>query len=265
MPTPDYQALLAELSGWQQAHGVVPTVARYLPGPENEVDMLVPRGEQPHPVAVLLHGGFWRAAYGRSIMGAMAHDLALRGWVTWNVEYRRIGSGGGPAHSQSDVRNAIEALASYRGPLDVDRIVLIGHSAGGQLALCAARLRGVVAVVSLAGVCDMATGARLGIGDNAVSEFLGGATPDQQPDVYELADPMARIPTGVRTLLVHGDADDRVPVELSRNYAAAAQAAGDSCELMELPGVDHFALIDPRTSAWAAVAERLPGLREGTG
>jgi dipeptidyl aminopeptidase/acylaminoacyl peptidase len=111
----------------------------------------------------------------------------------------------------------------------------------------------------------MATGARLGIGDNAVSEFLGGATPDRQPDVYELADPMAQVPTGVRTLLVHGDADDRVPVELSRNYAAAARAAGDDCELMELPGVDHFALIDPRTSAWSAVAQRLPALREPAG
>lgn len=259
MSATDVQALIAELSEWVAARGVEPEIHRYGPGPDRVADLLLPDGEGPWPLAILLHGGFWRARFTRSIMDAIAIDLADRGWATWNVEYRRIGTGGGAAETLADVREAIDALTELEDRLDLDRVIAIGHSAGGQLALCAASNPTVDAVVSLAGVCDMALAAQQGIGDNAVLEFLG-VTRCERPDVYALADPMRRLPTGTPVLLVHGDADDRVPVTLSRNYALAAAAAGDDCELLELAGVDHFALIDPRTAVWSAIADRLSDL-----
>jgi acetyl esterase/lipase len=253
----DAQALLAELQAWADARGAVTRVHRYGPGPEHEADLLLPAGDRPHSVAMLLHGGFWRAPFKRSIMSALAIDLAGRGWATWNVEYRRGGSGGGESETLDDVRAAIDALANIDATVDATRVLVLGHSAGGQLALCAASLPAVTTVVSLAGVCDLVSAADEGIGDDAVVEFIG-ATPAQRPDAYALADPMQRLPTGAEVLLAHGDADDRVPVHLSRDYAAAARAAGDSVELLELPGVDHFAVIDPRSSAWSEIARRLP-------
>ena len=173
MATPDLQALLDELAGWAAARGHAPTLHRYGDGPDQEADLLLPDGDGPHRLAVLLHGGFWRAPFKREIMAALAVDLAARGWATWNVEYRRVGAGGGVPQTIEDVRAALDAL-----PEGFERVVLIGHSAGGQLALCVAGVPRVAAVVSLAGVCDLETGARERIGEGAVLEFLGG-TPEE--------------------------------------------------------------------------------------
>lgn len=192
-------------------------------------------------------------------MGALAVDLAHRGWATWNVEYRRVGCGGGVPETLDDVQAAVAALGSVDAPLDLTRLLLIGHSAGGQLALCMARLKEVDAVVSLAGVCDLESAALEQIGEGATLAFMGG-TPEERGEAYAIADPLALLPTGVDVLLVHGGADERVPAEQSRRYARAASAAGDSCELLELAGVDHFAVIDPRTQAWRTVAEQLAEL-----
>ncbi len=257
MPATD--VLLAELAEWASVRGLMPQTHRYGPGPEHEAELLVPLAERPPRVAVLLHGGFWRAAYTRSIMRALATDLAERGWATWNVEYRRVGSGGGASQTLADVRRAIDSLQAFGGLVNTGRLLVIGHSAGGQLALCAASSPAVAAVVSLAGVCDLVSAAHQRIGDNATIEFIG-ASPGQRPDEYALADPLQQLPTGVEVLLVHGDADSRVPVQQSRDYATAALRAGDNCELIELAGIDHFALIDPRTEVWSTVAERLPAL-----
>ncbi len=256
MPATDVQALLAELSQWGADRGAVARTYSYGPAPEHEADLRLPAGGGPHPVAVLLHGGFWRARFTRAIMAALATDLTDRGWATWNVEYRRVGSGGGASATLDDVRRAIEFVGDLDQPLDLARLVVIGHSAGGQLALCAASSPSVAQVVSLAGVCDLVAAAHQAIGDNAAVEFIG-ATPAQRPGDYALADPRQRLPTGVDVLLVHGDADDRVPVQLSRDYAAAARAAGDTVSLLELPEVDHFALIDPRSTVWPTIAARL--------
>jgi dipeptidyl aminopeptidase/acylaminoacyl peptidase len=144
-----------------------------------------------------------------------------------------------------DVAAAVRAL-----PVAGSRVVAIGHSAGGQLALWLADTGLVTATVSLGGVCDLREGLRLGVGEGAVTEFVGDGD-------LALADPMQRLPTGVPQLLVHGDLDDRVPVELSRRYAEAARAAGDRCKLLELPGVGHFEPIDPRTEAWSQVVAAL--------
>jgi fermentation-respiration switch protein FrsA (DUF1100 family) len=116
-------------------------------------------------------------------------------------------------------------------------------------------------VVSSAGVCDMASAYADAIGESATGAFMGGG-PDDRPDAYALADPIARIPAGAPVLLVHGDADQRVPLEQSRRYAQAAAAAGDArCALIELAGVDHFDLIDPRTTSWATIAAHLETMR----
>jgi dipeptidyl aminopeptidase/acylaminoacyl peptidase len=117
----------------------------------------------------------------------------------------------------------------------------------------------VAGVVSLAGVCDLVTAARERIGESAAIELMGG-TPDERPEAYAAADPLQQLPTGAEVLVVHGDADERVPIEQSRTYAHAARAAGDSCEFLELPGVDHFDLIDPRTETWTTIAGRLDSL-----
>jgi acetyl esterase/lipase len=255
----DAQAFFAELSDWTAEKRRAPTTHRYGSGLEHEADLLMPDGDGPHRVAVLLHGGFWRARFTRATMAALAVDLADRGWATWNVEYRRVGSGGGVPETLDDVRAAIDAVTTVEAPLDRTRLVVIGHSAGGQLALCMAGMPAVATVLSLAGVCNLESAARERIGDGAALEFMGG-TPEERPDAYAIADPRNLLPTRVQVLLVHGDADQRVPVEQSRGYARAARAAGDRCELLELAGVDHFAVIDPRTEAWASVADRLDAL-----
>jgi acetyl esterase/lipase len=257
----DVQALIAELSDWATAQGRPPRTHRYGSDPDHEADLLMPTatGGRSHRVVVLLHGGFWRARFTRATMAALAVDLTDRGWATWNVEYRRMGTGGGVPETLDDVRAAIDALTHLDAALDRSQVVVIGHSAGGQLALCTAGMPAVAGVVSLAGVCDLGSGARERIGDSAVLEFLGG-TPQERPEAYAIADPTRLLPTGVEVLLVHGDADDRVPVQQSRGYARVARAAGDRCELLELTGVDHFALIDPRTPVWATIAGQLDAL-----
>ncbi|MDQ6607828.1 MAG: alpha/beta fold hydrolase [Actinomycetota bacterium] len=259
MSSGDAQARLTELSQWASAQGPEPLTHRYGTGSEQAADLLLPAGAGPHRVAVLIHGGFWGAHFTRTTMAALAVDLAERGWASWNVEYRRLGSGGGVPDTLEDLRAALDALLDLAAPVDPTRVAVIGHSAGGQLALCLAGAPLVGAVVSLAGVCDLASAARGRIGDGAALEFMAG-TPEERPGAYAIADPLALLPSGTRALIVHGDADDRVPVRHSRDYARAAQAAGDDCELLELAGVGHFALIDPRTPAWATVAERLDGL-----
>jgi acetyl esterase/lipase len=223
--------------------------------PDQVADLLLPERDGPHPVAVLVHGGFWRSPYKRGLMKPMASALAERGWASWNVEYRR-GAGAGLT-SVHDVQAAVAKLAKLRAPLDLTRLVLIGHSAGGHLVLCAAPSAGANLVISLAGVADLGGAFGAHLGNGAAREFMG-ATPEDAPSAYREADPMAALPTGARILLVHGDADDTVPITQSRTYLAAAQAAGDDAGLLELPGEDHMNVIDPHSAAFRAWAVRLP-------
>ena len=221
--------------------------------------MIVPYGEHPSQVAelfepageargaaVLIHGGFWRAAYDRHLMDELCRDLAARGWAAWNLEYRRLGDGGGWPETFDDVEAAIGAIGASNTLLPA-----IGHSAGGHLALWAAARRLVTHAVAQAGVVDLAEAARLGLSGRVVDELVA-------PELYDRASPAAMLPLGVPHLLVHGEQDDTVPVAISRAYRAAAVAAGDDVSLVTLSGVGHFEHLDPASDAWRAVVEWLP-------
>jgi acetyl esterase/lipase len=208
----------------------------------------------------MLHGGYWRARYSKRVMKAASVDLARRGVAAWNVEYRRIGrgQGGGWPATLDDVGAAIDHLAEVsRGRLDLSAgVTAVGHSAGGQLALWSASRGDAVVpvrrVVAQAAVCNLA------VAGEPAWEFMGGS-PDEVPERYDAADPMRLLPLGVPTLLVHGAEDETVSVERSREYFAAARAAGDPVELVEpVPG-GHRVHPDPRTEAWRVAAEWVAG------
>jgi acetyl esterase/lipase len=225
-------------------------------------DLRVPAGDGPFPAAVLLHAGFWREQYTLELSEDLATDLSRRGWASWNAEFRRVGevSEGGYPATLEDVAAAIDALAGLDAPLDLRRVVAIGQSAGGHLALWAAGRRDgavpLAGAVSQAGVPDLRAADGLNLGDGAARAFMGTA-PDEAPDHWAQASPAERLPTGVPQLLVHGDADDVVPAELSRRYAEAARAAGDDVELVVRPGDDHFVHLDPASGAWGDVVRWL--------
>jgi pimeloyl-ACP methyl ester carboxylesterase len=196
--------------------------------------------DEPEGVAVLVHGGFWRARYGLELERALADDLVGRGWAVWNVEYRRLGGGGGWPETYDDVRAAIEAL-----PVAAERVVAIGHSAGGHLAVRAAADVPLSGVVAQAGALDLYELWRLGTSDHVVRRFLGGS-PSEVPGRYEAATPR---PPGVPLLLVHGTLDEDVPVEISRDFGGG--------ELVEIADEGHMEHLDPQSKCWRAVTEWL--------
>ncbi len=236
-----------------------------------EADLYLPGARRP-PVVVLLHGGFWRIPYGRGEMTAVARDLVDRGFAVWNLEYRRMGeSGGGWPGTLEDVIAGIDCLAALAAEgtdLDLDCVTVVGHSAGGHLALLVAahgikRLKtagspGVrpLAAAGLAPIADLAGAYRLASGNHAVEEFLGGS-PQQQPDRYETASPIALVPLGVKQLIVHGTADEVLPVDLSRAYVRTAVNAGDIVDLIEMPGLGHMEFLNPGSAAHAALCRWL--------
>lgn len=231
------------------------------------IEIYRPEGGGPRPVVVLIHGGFWRLPWDRALMQPLAQDLVGRGYIAVNVEYRKLGeAGGGWPGTCEDVVAALRATA---GELDVSRLALVGHSAGGHLAVWAAKHapNPVSLVVSQAGVADLRAAALAELDGSAdrlpaAVEFMGGL-PVEVPD-YALASPIELLPLGpsVHQLVVHGDADDRVPFQQSVDYVAAAQAAGDSVELAAFTGMGHFELIDPGHESWLRTVTEL-GARLG--
>jgi acetyl esterase/lipase len=239
-------------------------VVRYGSHPDQVANLHLPAAEGgPWPCVLLIHGGFWRERWDRTLMTPLAIDLAARGFAAWNIEYRRIGQeGGGWPGTLADVAAAADGLANI-ADVDQARLVVVGHSAGGHLALwLGARTGGRIrlrAAVSQAGVADLAQAHADDLGSGAVAELIGGG-PADLPERYADADPAARVPLAVRQLLVHGSADDVVPPTQSRAYAVRAKAAGDEIELVEIAGADHFDVVDPTHDAWRAVVKRLPQL-----
>lgn len=244
---------------------------RYGPSASQEADLHLPTTSQPS-VVCLLHGGFWRMPYGREQMSAIADDLARRGLAVWNLEYRRLGAPQGewPA-TLEDAAAGIDHLAQLVAEgvdLDLDRVTLVGHSAGGQLALWAGA-RGpsrntrslqvhVGAVVGLAPIADLAQAYECRVGGEVVAELLGGP-PSVYPQRVQAASPMEMLPLGVRQLILHGTRDDLVPIQHSRRYAQAAAAAGDTVELVELAGAGHMDYLDPDSEAHATLCRWLLG------
>jgi acetyl esterase/lipase len=240
--------------------------------PDQVGNLHEPAGEGPWPTVVLIHGGFWKWGWDRTLMTPLAHDLARRGYAVWNIEYRRVGQeGGGWPGTLEDAAAAIDHLAELAA-VGTGRVVTVGHSAGGHLAVwLAARHRlpagapGAMprvrpgAAVSQAGVVDLVRGDADDLGPGACAALLGGSA-DEVPDRYAVASPAALLPLGVPVLLVHGSRDVDVPVLQSRAYEAAARAAGDEVELVEVPDADHFDVVEVDHPAWLAVVERLPGL-----
>ena len=233
-------------------------------------DLLTPDGDGPFPVGVLVHGGFWREQHTLELTDDLARDLVRRGWAAWNIEFRRVGevSQGGWPLTFEDVASAVDALGGLDAPLDLERVVAIGHSAGGHLALLAAarpqaavRLAGVA---SQAGVYDLREADRHGLGEGATANFMGGHA-DEVPERYAEASPIERLPVGVPLLLIHGDADQRVPIEMAYAYAEAARAAGDDVDLVARPGDDHFVHLDVASGAWQDVVAWLERFVERTG
>jgi acetyl esterase/lipase len=265
-------------------------VLRYGPGSEQVADLRFPpfwraerRGAGRAPVLVLLlHGGFWRAAFDRAHLGPLAAALASESFVVCTPEFRRAGQpGGGWPGTFDDVAAAVDVLPGLVGSAvpaaegDGWRVVLAGHSAGGHLALWAAgrhrlgsgsrwyvaRVPEVAGVVALAPVSDLAACYREGLDGDAAGDLLGGG-PRSWPERYAVADPSRLVPFGVPMRIVHGTSDDRVPFAMSRSFAARARAAGDQVELTVLEGGGHFDVIDPLSGAWPAVLGAFRGVAE---
>ena len=221
--------------------------------PSQYVELTLPAGS-PRGVVVVIHGGFWKAAYDLSLGRPLAVDLVSHGWAALNIEYRRVGNGGGVPATLEDVRAAIATLEDT--DLDLTRVVTLGHSAGGHLAAWAgARVEVVTHVISQAGVLDLVAADHDGLGGGAVRAFLGHGATEADVEV----DPRQHLPLGVPVWCVHGADDDTVPVSQSRDYVAAATAAGAQATMVEVAG-DHFVVIDPTADAWRRTLAILDGI-----
>ncbi len=224
--------------------------------PHQFLEVRLPRTKRPHSVLLNIHGGYWRAKYDLAHAGHLCQALRSAGVATFNIEYRRVGNtGGGWPGTFEDIRAAYRFIQQEhsRFHLDLDKLVVMGHSAGGQLALClAAHETSLHRAISLAGVVDLKKAFALHLSNDAVAEFLGGK-PDTVPEHYREADPMELSIPEARQWLFHGSEDDTVPPQFSRDYVALKKKAGESVQLLEIPHAGHFDLIDPASDAFKQV------------
>lgn len=219
-------------------------------------DLRFPKSKGPFPIVVNIHGGYWRAKYDLAHAGHLCAALTAKGLATWNLEYRRVGNqGGGWPGTFEDIRKGFRFLPQIakRHDLDLARILVMGHSAGGQLALClAGHEPSVRRVISLAGVVNLQQAWELHLSNDAVAEFLGGK-PKDVPEHYHEADPMQLKIAQATQWLIHGAADDVVPPPFSRDYVQEKKKRGENVHLLEIVTAGHFDLIDPHSTAWPKV------------
>lgn len=227
-------------------------------------------------VVVVIHGGYWRSKYGAELGEPLAGDLVAHGMAAWNLEYRRAGNGGGWPQTFQDILAGIDKLQELAGShaLDLARVVALGHSAGGHLAVWAAgrdrlprlgleaecreaglrddgvRLAGVV---SQSGVLDLAEAEKLHLSDGAVANFLGGPS-SEFPGRYRYADPLAALPLDIPVYAVHATEDEDVPLSMSTSYVEASGPGPVPARHVTVPG-DHFGLIDPLAPAYTTCRE----------
>lgn len=237
-------------------------------------DLYLPARSHP-PVICLLHGGFWRMPYHREECTPIAMDLAARGYAVWNIEYRRVGgAGGGWPGTFEDVVSAVDhvaVLAEQGLGLDLDRVIAVGHSAGGHLALwVSSRNRSPLlpsvqrvrpfAAAALGGVMDLERSYMLRLGERAVTDLLGAA-PEQEPQTFKeriaAASPKAMLPLRVPHCIIHTVNDDAVPLSVAQDYVRAAATAGDMVTFRQIPDAGHMDHLDPARSAHAALCEWL--------
>lgn len=245
---------------------------RYGESPQQFAELRLPRGQGPFPLLFVVHGGFWQNKYDLSHVSHLCADLTGKGIVTCSLEYRRLGDPGGgwpgTFHDMSLATDRIIERLSSDKTIDVGRTGVVGHSAGGHLALWLVSRHNVSKVsalhsngknsisraLSLAGVGDLREAWRARLGNGVVAKLMGGA-PDQYPDRYDAGSPIELLPSGARVVLVHGSSDDIVPVSQSKRFFDKAVALGDHLKLVRLEGVGHFELIDPLSAAWASVEQ----------
>jgi acetyl esterase/lipase len=250
---------------------------RYGSAPDQFADLRVPPGKGPHPLVILIHGGCWKAAYSTlKDLAPVADALKKEGIATWNVEYRRIGQpGGGYPGTYLDIGKGVDKVRDVAGKyrLDLSRVVLLGHSAGGHLAMWAAarpRLRPPSPlfmrhplrfrrVFDLAGGPDMA--AYLPVEQQAcsapvVEEMMGGG-PAKYPSRFRDVSAARLLPLGVRQTIVWGERDNVVPIALGRTYLAKAKRAGDPIDFLAFPKAGHFEIASPRSPTWPQLNARI--------
>ncbi|QOY96611.1 alpha/beta hydrolase [Massilia sp. UMI-21] len=270
------------LADYLALSGPAPTARlSYGEAPSQYAELFLPSGSGPFPVAVLVHGGCWTSKFGGiTQLRNMAGALAARGIAVWNVEYRRTDeAGGGYPGTYQDMQAALALLAAQAAhyPLDLERLVAVGHSAGGQLVQwLAGRERiptgsplyrtgqlKVPAVVSLGGLADLRNEATLiksSCGRDTAE--LAGTPGPGRPDVFVDTNAAELMPNGSRTWLVTGELDTISPPRVARDYAARAHKAGDHAEVVILPGASHYDEAAASSHAWAqvlAVIERALG------
>lgn len=241
----------------------------YGPAASQGVEWVVPE-RAPHSIlAVAIHGGYWRVRYGLDHLRPFCAALAAAGFAVASLEYRRLGEpGGGWPGTLEDIAHALHSLpgeAAQMG-LSFSRVLLLGHSAGGQLALwgassAQAKAAGLnlAGVVALAAVSDLVAASHLNLSNGVVRELLGGS-PEQVPERYRAASPVEFLPLRVPTVLVHGTEDADVPYALSPAYVQKARAAGDEARLVTLKGGGHFDVIEPESPHWPAVLKAIESL-----
>jgi acetyl esterase/lipase len=271
--TPVARAEPAPLSAYMEQPRQTPdATVRYGPASSQVVEVFLPKGAGPHPVVILLHGGCYRAELeGLPQTGGIARDLAKRGFAVWNVEYRRFGEdGAGYPGTFDDVATAVDRIRdeAARWRLDTGRVIALGHSAGGHLALWAAAraklpaasplhrpdpLR-ISAVISLAGIGDLEGQGDVfarACGADTFQRLLG-----PQP-AYADTSPARLLPTGSRVVMVHGAFDHVMPPFTGRAYAEQVRKAGGVAEVLVIPDAGHFDVVIPTTPAWRMVADRV--------
>jgi len=230
-------------------------------------------GSLPVPVVVLVHGGFWRDGFFLDLMNPLVSSLLEREYAVWNIEYRRVGAGGGYPSTFEDVAAATDHLAEiadgFAVPLDLDRVAVVGHSAGGQLAAWAAARSTLPeeavgagpavlpkVVISQAGVLDLLGCVEDGVGGTACRDLVG-SDPVDDPGRFAVTSPTEMVPFDAIVVVVHGELDRIVPPSQSITFVDRAAAAGMNASYVPVPDADHFSNLDPGHPAWAAVLDGL--------